>query len=192
MAKDVKKDSHRSSFLLTSKNCRKTSYEMMYFDHIEAMTKYCIDCVQIFQFASEDITRIIKSRFLGKQNAVPWDEGSRHRGIVQESLQLLWSRSAPQLQSTHPWKSNQMALAPLVHLSGKRFQIEQRLTRTHPLWIAVEPWQPKVLIAESEAVSMFLLLLGGGGLYPMHFGKNCSALESSLMGEAELRMRAST
>jgi hypothetical protein len=108
MAKDAKKDSRHSSFLLTSKNCRKTSYQLMYFDHIEATMKYCIDGVQIFQFASEDITRIIRSRFLGKQNAVPWDGGSRHRGIVQESLQLLWSPSAPQLQSTHPWKSNQI------------------------------------------------------------------------------------
>jgi hypothetical protein len=41
----------------------------MYFDHIEAMMRYCIlhRLCPIFQFASEDIT-IIESRFFSKQN----------------------------------------------------------------------------------------------------------------------------
>jgi hypothetical protein len=56
---------------------------------------------------------------------------------------------------------NSLSLAPLVHFSGKQFQIEQHLARTHLLWIALEPWQPKVLKAESEAVIMILLLLVG-------------------------------
>ncbi len=82
------------SFSLTSRDCRKTSFQIMYFDHIEVMVRHCIlhRLCPIFWFECEDIT-MIRSRLFNKQTQVLWERGSGKREITQENLQLPWSLS---------------------------------------------------------------------------------------------------
>jgi hypothetical protein len=70
---------------VTSRDCRKTSFQVMHFDHIEVtMRSYCIShtTCAIFRFASEDI----RSTVFGKQTTRGRQSTHTERGTTQESL----------------------------------------------------------------------------------------------------------
>ncbi len=66
---------------LNSRNCRKTSYQIMYFDQTEATVRYFIlhRLCPIFGFAYKNITMIIRSRILGK---------TRHRYCENKAVEI--------------------------------------------------------------------------------------------------------
>jgi hypothetical protein len=93
--------SHRFSLWPTA--TRKSSFQIILFDHIEATLRFCVShrrCPSfdllptIFTSALCKIFRQIKQLHVLWEEL--WEEGSRQtqRGIKQESLQLLWSMSA--------------------------------------------------------------------------------------------------
>jgi len=77
---------------LTSRDCRKTSFQIMYFDHIEATMRYCIFLHRLsptFWFDKEYIP-IIKSGqdFWGNNTYVLWEEVSTQKGTNTWKLTL--------------------------------------------------------------------------------------------------------